>query len=799
MAFDPKIYKAGRGPTDILGGLTQMLETASAFENLMQTRENKKTGDIRQDMQTFGQILASSGNLDTLNERLENWTPIYTKSQNNPNTVLEGQLFDNIIQDKKKKVIQSDTAMQWIDNKINAPSTVEGSEEGGFWDKMPEFVKGIDDFKIAYADVRPDNPIVAGLMAEQKEVSNHLNKITTRDKNGRRVLNPNIEFSSKAGTPSEALVRDMIQYEDRINAGIEFAMQDGIISPQEYQYLWLAGTFDSEGKSLGLTTFKEQQGVVATQLLKQIPAMDKAIFDFENVDEIGVGEEIDKEKTIANLNAERKKLTDRWFSWTSTKWDEDNISSMQWKIKNDAWFDKEHKKTVEQTDINEATKHTNEYSQHLDALVKLYESNDKVALDNYYKNNQLDPNTIDKLEANPKFQDALNHYAENNAEGGWKWWNSLGNTAYEDILANPSNMASFMTVHNWGKFGYRVDKRTQKLVDSFGNQVTAESLKNNKKLNDFMAKTIKGTVESKIPIMDKNGQLNLQFLSKQADIEVYVDEFGDPILDKKTGKPYVKTHNTPAPKDAVVKKMPVKEFFKNVKSKAGGNLAGLSLYTVGSAVKAGSSIVAYSIIPSMIAKTGEVGSEFFFGVDDSELIGEILETGVVTGLLDTAIKRQFRNSVTYQTYKLASQKLAAEAIEQTARYTADKVVKETIKYAAKEASEETTKKVVETTAKKKARKHIAKSTTTKGSMKIYNSIVKKKGKAWVAKIIGKEAAKSIAKKAAISAAGATLGSIPSPYGIATIIGWGISGLSLAMTANDIKNIANELRKAYNEE
>ena len=68
MAFDPKIYKAGRGPTDILGGLTQMLETASAFENLMQTRENKKTGDIRQDMQTFGQILASSGNLDTLNE-----------------------------------------------------------------------------------------------------------------------------------------------------------------------------------------------------------------------------------------------------------------------------------------------------------------------------------------------------------------------------------------------------------------------------------------------------------------------------------------------------------------------------------------------------------------------------------------------------------------------------------------------------------------------------------------------------------------------------------------------------------
>ena len=84
-------------------------------------------------------------------------------------------------------------------------------------------------------------------------------------------------------------------------------------------------------------------------------------------------------------------------------------------------------------------------------------------------------------------------------------------------------------------------------------------------------------------------------------------------------------------------------------------------------------------------------------------------------------------------------------------------------------------------------------------MKIYNTIVKKKGKAWVAKIIGKEAAKSIAKKAAISAAGATLGSIPSPYGIATIIGWGISGLSLAMTANDIKNIANELRKAYNEE
>ena len=107
--------------------------------------------------------------------------------------------------------------------------------------------------------------------------------------------------------------------------------------------------------------------------------------------------------------------------------------------------------------------------------------------------------------------------------------------------------------------------------------------------------------------------------------------------------------------------------------------------------------------------------------------------------------------------------------------------------------------VVETTAKKKAKKHIAKSTTTKGSMSIYNTIVKKKGKKWVAKIIGTEAAKAIAKKAAISAAGATIGSIPSPYGIATIIGWGISGLSLAMTANDIINIAEELRKAYNEE
>ena len=245
MAFDPKMYKEGKSPGDIFSGLTQMLETASAFENLMQVRENKKTGDIRQDMQTFGQILAGAGNLDDLNEKLEDWTPIYTKSQNNPSTVLEGQLFDDIIQDKKKKVIESDTAMQWIDNTINAPSTIEGSEEGAFWDKMPEFVKGVDDFKETYSKVRPDNPIVAGLMDEQKEVSNYLDKVTVRDQNNRRVVNPNIEFSSKAGTSTESLIRDMIQYEDRINAGIEFAMQDGIISPQEYQYLWLAGTFDS--------------------------------------------------------------------------------------------------------------------------------------------------------------------------------------------------------------------------------------------------------------------------------------------------------------------------------------------------------------------------------------------------------------------------------------------------------------------------------------------------------------------------------------------------------------------------
>ena len=67
MAFDPKMYKQGRAPGDIFSGLTQMLETATAFESLQIQRENNDKLTIGSEIEALSKAIEDSQNQEDLN------------------------------------------------------------------------------------------------------------------------------------------------------------------------------------------------------------------------------------------------------------------------------------------------------------------------------------------------------------------------------------------------------------------------------------------------------------------------------------------------------------------------------------------------------------------------------------------------------------------------------------------------------------------------------------------------------------------------------------------------------------
>ena len=804
MAFDPKMYKQGRAPGDIFSGLTQMLETATAFESLQIQRENNDKLTIGSEIEALSKAIEDSKNQEDLNIIQDKVFEVIENSNKYADTQLLGRIQRNKYQRKQQQFTEGNNAFNEMDDMIHSsPGTeYEGIE---FSDTTPEFADSFKSWEEEYKDIDPENPLIYGITQKYDHVNRLLSKVAEFDENGQIIGIKQVRKRGEGTITDEEIVGKMIKYRARLAMGLHFAVGNGVITADELDAIM---TTDMQG-------FKVIQERAIKQATSQIEGYESAfnkitsdiaklesddfmlseIIERHNIDvppAQGDSDEIIAQNAL-NRGTVLSRLEDMQGAYKANV-DQGKRNYEYWS--GYSWDRAKDQKSLDTTD--DLSKHA------LDSNVSDKE-NVKGILDKY-KDIDSHSEWIDLSDDEQKeyaqliLQSEFNYPADQLDKISQKQIDDKIKSINDDFRVIDSDFAMrFMREADKtpaldairGAYGLTLayDGAIAFIKDADGNTWTNRMLDAVEKEPDYFKTKIQKWKKNKsiVETVKVKGKDVTKILPgyENVTVEVYADEQGN-VIRHKNGQAILVDPNKPPPSLAYKpKKLSIKQLVENF------NVKQLipSWETLGKTVKTGTHLaagaVAYSFVSGAVGDLAEYVTGREFVNEAVQLAGGIVLSGTIG----------------YKSY----QKIQNALIKQ---HNIDMgIIKEGKKATPIKPGEvpqdpvDKPKKTKPKPKKKKApKKKMAKLTSSKNQSKVLstlNKFKKNKGIGWILKYgkkaLGRGFAWKLGAKMALGAGATAVGSFFSG-GTASIV---LSGASYALVAYDLYQLANVLIEAEN--
>ena len=372
-----------------------------------------------------------------------------------------------------------------------------------------------------------------------------------------------------------------------------------------------------------------------------------------------------------------------------------------------------------------------------------------------------------------------------------------------NILYSANVMKEF-EAKGWSlnKAGEWIHKGTNRILDF-------EILKKEFKPKVFMKAMddhLKNLINTKIPIVLKDGSINPEFLKKVDGIPVWTDKNGDVLLNKK-GDPMLAIGDPPK-KSIKTRTYKVKEFVKDFIDKPGVTTArgarNLAVYVgtgAGKIIKGGTSAIAYNALTVAAGKG-------VYGITDSELAGHVVERlvgGYFSYKFGQAMKHNF--STVYGEYKIKKDNFANKVSDIKDKYNAKRkasrgpttadIQKEYQAYQKRIDKEvkqlkKDSKSKVDKSKVSKTKKKVKKPKNAYKAFSKWDQIHSKLGKKKIIQIIGPKVYRRMVISAGLMGFGGTTAAATGATGWGAVAGAALSLAGYAMAAHDVIDITYTL-------